>query len=211
MLFNIAQLVTLKKAILYVLNSFAAQFTVRRKIQVVDIEVADYPCDLEIGLLTSVIEILENILKQSFMHSTTKDDKIKCISLQTEKDSGVTSGVDISKDENELTKDTVVFGGVKPRVWFSDKTESFAEKVTLPLKIETRQNVNGSNRVHHQQLRSTNHYGNSDPTEINFHADQYSIEKIEMSVKLMEEMIKELHSELAIMKIISVEDEIMHL
>ncbi|CAC5418452.1 unnamed protein product [Mytilus coruscus] len=93
--------------------------------------------DSDIGQLNNVIERLESSLKHSFMHSTPKSDKIKSTISQSEKDSGVASGVDMSSEENVLTRDTVVFRTEKPKVRFVDslpgKCDSFSEKDTLPL------------------------------------------------------------------------------
>ncbi|VDI50652.1 Hypothetical predicted protein [Mytilus galloprovincialis] len=115
--------------------------------------------DSDIGQLNNVIERLESSLKHSFMHSTPKSDKIKSTITQSEKDSGVASGVDMSSEENVLTRDTVVFRTEKPKVRFVDslpgKSDSFSEKDTLPLSA-SKQIVKSDNSCAEKRKHNVN-------------------------------------------------------
>ena len=115
--------------------------------------------DSDIGQLNNVIERLESSLKHSFMHSTPKSDKIKSTITQSEKDSGVASGVDMSSEENVLSRDTVVFRTEKPKVRFVDslpsKSDSFSEKDTLPLSAN-KQILKSDNSCAEKRERNVN-------------------------------------------------------
>lgn len=109
---------------------------------------AESNVDSRIEDITDAIEKIENSLKQSFTHSTPKRAGSKNYSVQNQVDSGLLSGVDMHKYADEIESDTIVFGGAKPRVRFSDGIEnkSFSEAETLPLQSLDKQNKPNINK-----------------------------------------------------------------
>ena len=74
------------------------------------------------------------------------------------------------------------------------------EAIRLAVELEAFNQAESSNRVNRGHLRSTNQSENIDSTDINSRAHTGAMEKIEMSMKTMEGMIKTLQSELEKMK-----------
>ncbi|VDI50651.1 Hypothetical predicted protein [Mytilus galloprovincialis] len=74
------------------------------------------------------------------------------------------------------------------------------EAIRLAVELEAFNQAESSNRVNRGHLRSTNQSENIDSTDINSRAHTGAMEKIEMSMKTMEGMIKTLQNELEQMK-----------